>query len=255
MLIYFPPNGSQQTSLRKEERNDRRLFDQSLTDWYEDVLPPESKRLAKFRRQFVRWAMGLKVEKARSPVREELLGFYHHYGILPGPLMRYIAMVKWGHISKALLTEVRAKLGGNVVAEMKSARGRRKIIRQLNDTRKLVAKLKHLVPSPKRNPEEWQQELNNIERGLGVLAQRVTSAREFKALFPTRGRPDNVMIKFLLNNLAAYIQKVTGEPVDHYKRNRLAKLVTLAVPEMWNPKKPETVAKKWIRSSAWEFPN
>jgi len=251
MLIYFPPS-SQQTPVSKSERTDS-LFDQSLSGWYEDALPPESKPLNKFRRRFVTWAEGLKVEKNRSPVREELLVFYRQYGILPGPLMQYIAMVKRGSLNKNLLIKARANLGENVAAEMKSARGRRKITDQLNNTRNLVAKLKHLVPVYDQKPEEWQQELTNIERGLGVLAQRVTSAKELKALFPARGRPDNVMIKFLLNNLAAYIEKVTDEPVDHYKRNRLAKLVTLSVPEMWNPKKPETVAKKWIRPSDWEY--
>ena len=162
-------------------------------------------------------------------------------------------MIKRGSFNKDLLIEARANLGGDVAVEMKLARGRRKIASQLNDTRDLVAKLKHLVPSPKQNPEEWQQELNNIERGLGVLAQGVTSAKEFKALFPTRGRPDNVMIKFLLNNLAAYVQKVTGKPLDHFKRDRLANFVKLTLSEHWNPKNPSALAKKWIRPSKWDF--
>jgi hypothetical protein len=230
-------------------------FDDSLRGWSESSIPQEnlSSTLNKHRKRFLKWAKGLKVEKRDSPVREKLLVLYLQYGILPGPVMRYVGFWRWADFAMEWRRDYRENLGKEIAAEINSTIGRRRIRRQLDGVRNLISRLKYLLPSPPQGVEEWQVQISNCEKTLEALARRVTSAVEFKQLFPGRGRPDSKFIKYLLNGLAVYIQEIRRSPLTNLQRDHIAQLAKLTFADVWQPQNPEALAKKWIRVSKYQI--
>ena len=246
---------SQTTPIPKPRRLET-AFNASAADWYTEAIPPRrpiAKIASKYQQLFLKWAKSLSPEKKDSLVREPLLWFYHQDGVLPGPLLRCVAIARFGLFSKDLLLEIRDKYGGKHASEMKSHRGRQKIIKHLKNTKNLVSHLKRLLPTPKQHADQWAKDLENCERVLDWLAEQVEKSKQYSLLFPGRGRQDTVMIKILLNTLAAYIQTVTSKAVNGSQKEHLGVFIKLMMGEVWSPTEPGALAKKWIRSSNWIF--